>query len=225
MSTSASSVQKNKSAGIGTNGADSRSKDEAAVAEAALPGMLKEYLPADTDVQQIISSKLQGKKVHIDAADTPIKKKRTKSKIKRITSREKRSLGLYTIPKHCHRYDLFLPLHQLWLGYIDELLTSNASPLVHSQKLIKADYHGAILTVVKSKCPSYIGTTGILVQETESMLNIITKENKLKHIPKAASVFSLSVKGSTFTLYGNQIRFRASDRATRKFKVKPTIDL
>lgn len=177
--------------------------------------MLKEYLPADTDVQQIISSKLQGKKVHIDAADTPIKKKRTKSKIKRITSREKRSLGLYTIPKHCHRYDLFLPLHQLWLGYIDELLTSNASPLVHSQKLIKADYHGAILTgalagcsgqagrlacrqlkwffqylfclvfilcfaVVKSKCPSYIGTTGILVQETESMLNIITKENKLK---------------------------------------------
>jgi ribonuclease P protein subunit POP4 len=156
-------VQKNKSAGIGTNGADPKSKDEAAIAEAALPGMLKEYLPADTDVQQIISSKLQGKKVHIDAADTPIRKKRAKSKIKRITSREKRSLGLYTIPKHCHRYDLFLPLHQLWLGYIDELLTSNASPLVHSQKLIKADYHGAILTGALTGCSGQAGRQAVEV--------------------------------------------------------------
>lgn len=164
--------------------------------------------------------------MHVDAADTTHKKKiKTKPKVKRITSRQKRQLGLFNIPAHCHKYDLFLPLHQLWLGYIDELFANNLNALVQSQKLIKADYHGAILTVIKSKCPSYIGVIGILIQETESMLNIITKENKLKRIPKAASIFNLSVKGNTFTIYGSQIRFRASDRATRKFKVKPTIDL
>ncbi|GAB5589555.1 RNase P/RNase MRP complex subunit [Umbelopsis nana] len=222
MSNSTNSVDKAKS--VGGSSSDSKVNDPGSAT--ALPALLKEYLPAETDVQDIIRNRIQGKKVHIDSADTTNKpKKKTKSKIKRITSREKRQLGIYTIPAHCHKYDLFVPLHQLWLGYIDELLASNASPLVHSQKLIKADYHGAIMTVVKSKCPSYIGTTGILVQETENMLNIITKENKLKHVPKAASVFNLTVKGTTFTIYGNQIRFRASDRATRKFKIKPTIDL
>ncbi len=36
------------------------------------------------------------------------------------------------------------------------------------------------LTVVRSKCPSYVGTTGILVQEFKHVFKIITKEDKLK---------------------------------------------
>lgn len=36
------------------------------------------------------------------------------------------------------------------------------------------------LTVVRSKCSSYVGTTGILVQEFKHVFKIITKENKLK---------------------------------------------
>jgi hypothetical protein len=130
---------------VGGSSSDSKVNDPGSAT--ALPALLKEYLPAETDVQDIIRNRIQGKKVHIDSADTTNKpKKKTKSKIKRITSREKRQLGIYTIPANCHKYDLFVPLHQLWLGYIDELLASNASPLVHSQKLIKADYHGAVMT-------------------------------------------------------------------------------
>jgi ribonuclease P protein subunit POP4 len=136
-----------KSKTAGGSSADSRSNGSAA-ADATLPALLKEYLPNESEVQQTINTKIQGKKVHIDAADTTNrpKKKRSKSKIKRITSREKRQLGLYTIPKHCHRYDLFLPLHELWKGYMEELLGNTTSALVHSQKLIKADYQGAILS-------------------------------------------------------------------------------
>jgi ribonuclease P protein subunit POP4 len=124
-------------------------KSNASVAaEATLPALLKVYLPNESEVQQTISTKIQGKKVHIDAADTTNrpKKKRSRPKIKRITSREKRQLGLYTIPKQCHRYDLFLPLHELWKGYMEELLGNSSSPLVHSQKLVKADYQGAIMS-------------------------------------------------------------------------------
>lgn len=35
-------------------------------------------------------------------------------------------------------------------------------------------------TVTKSKCPSYVGVTGILLQETKHVFKIITKEDRLK---------------------------------------------
>lgn len=34
--------------------------------------------------------------------------------------------------------------------------------------------------VTKSKCPSYVGVTGILLQETKHVFKIITKEDRLK---------------------------------------------
>lgn len=35
-------------------------------------------------------------------------------------------------------------------------------------------------TVTKSKCPSYVGVTGILLQETKHVFKIITEEDRLK---------------------------------------------
>ncbi|CAB5395761.1 unnamed protein product [Rhizophagus irregularis] len=74
----------------------------------------------------------------------------------------------------CHKYELFVPLHELWLQYIEELY-GKSSPNIFGQKLLKADFHGAILTVSKSKCASYIGVTGIAIQETENMFKLITE--------------------------------------------------
>lgn len=34
--------------------------------------------------------------------------------------------------------------------------------------------------VIRSKCPSYVGTTGILVQEFKHVFKIITEEDKMK---------------------------------------------
>ena len=67
-------------------------------------------------------------------------------------------------------------------------------------KLLKADFHGCILTgrvincsikdtpdsdllVTRSKCPSNVGTTGIMIQETEGTFQIVTRDNKLKGSP------------------------------------------
>lgn len=36
------------------------------------------------------------------------------------------------------------------------------------------------LTVISSTCPSYVGTTGIVVQEFKHVFKLITKENKFK---------------------------------------------
>lgn len=56
------------------------------------------------------------------------------------------------------RYELFIPLHHLWLGYMSELLGLAKLPLVIPKdplipnvasihpKLVKADYHGSLLS-------------------------------------------------------------------------------
>lgn len=87
----------------------------------------------------------------MDARQTPMVSKEqkkqhkpSKKKTKPLSAKEKRSLHIYDIPKEAIRYDLFEPLHQLWLGYIKELYNQGHDPLVFRQKLLKADYHGAI---------------------------------------------------------------------------------
>ena len=48
------------------------------------------------------------------------------------------------------------------------------------EKISKADLHGSVMTVNKSKCPSVIGISGIMIKETKFLFNIITKDNQLK---------------------------------------------
>lgn len=150
-----------------------------------------------------------------------------KPKRKEMSAREKRRRGIYKISPKNQRYDMYLPLHELWKGYMQDLLnlTPNSNLKVVSPKLLRADYHGCVLTVSRSKCPSYVGTCGILLQETKNAFKIITKDDKLKMIPKANSVFTFELGGFVFTIHGNHFRYRSSERSARKFKPKPTVDL
>ncbi|KAJ0056675.1 hypothetical protein NL108_012058, partial [Boleophthalmus pectinirostris] len=80
-------------------------------------------------------------------------------------------------------YELFLPLHELWKQYIIDLcngLQPTTNPQLVQGKLLKADFHGAIIKVVRSKCASYVGLTGILIQEFKHVFKIITKKDELK---------------------------------------------
>ncbi|KAI0261175.1 Rof/RNase P-like protein [Gloeopeniophorella convolvens] len=115
-------------------------------------------------------------------------------------------------------------------------------------KLVKADFHGALLTgaVRRSKNAALVGLAGIVVQETENTFRVVTRADKLKLVPKQGAVFAFAVPLCStlgvspvadatatvldaphieFELYGNQFRFRAADRASRKFKHKETIEL
>lgn len=49
-----------------------------------------------------------------------------------------------------------------------------------NKSVAKADLHGCLITVQKSKCPSYIGTEGIVLQETQNTFKLICKDDKLK---------------------------------------------
>nr|XP_020469391.1 ribonuclease P protein subunit p29 isoform X2 [Monopterus albus] len=113
----------------------------------------------------------------------PKKAKRKSKKAKGLNAHQKRAMKIFQIKPEHQRYELFLPLHELWRQYIIDLcggLKPTSSPQFVQQRLLKADFHGAIITVVRSKCPSYVGTTGILVQEFKHVFKIITKEDKVK---------------------------------------------
>ena len=47
-------------------------------------------------------------------------------------------------------------------------------------KLASADFHGAEVTVVRSRCMGTVGLAGIVVRDTKFTFQIITKKNELK---------------------------------------------
>ncbi|CAH3153256.1 unnamed protein product [Porites evermanni] len=150
-----------------------------------------------------------------------------KPKKKEMSAREKRIRGIYKISPKGQRYEMYVPLHKLWEGYMQSMLNLHPKSNLKAAypKLLRADYQGCILNVSRSKCPSYVGTSGILLQETKNAFKIITKDNELKMIPKANSVFTFELGGFEFTIHGNHFRYRSCERSARKFKRKPTTDL
>ncbi|KAL6067548.1 hypothetical protein STEG23_026333 [Scotinomys teguina] len=166
---------------------------------------------------------------HKEAKEHNVQKpKQQKKKSKGLSARQRRDMRLFDISPEQQRYSLFLPLHELWKQYIRDLcngLKPDTQPQMIQAKLLKADLHGAIISVTKSKCPSYVGITGILLQETKHVFKVITKEDHLKVVPKLNCVFTIEMGDFISYIYGSKFQLRSSERSAKKFKVKGTIDL
>ncbi|KAF5368892.1 hypothetical protein D9758_002976 [Tetrapyrgos nigripes] len=134
------------------------------------------------------------------------KKKRAKNKLL-MKRRDAKLNGIWKLEKGQAKFELFIPLHHLWMGYMSEILGLPQSSSVSGvptlkdapssvgmhPKLVKADFHGSILTVKQSKCPSLVGLSGIVIHETENTFRIVTRDNKDKILPKQNSIFTFSV--------------------------------
>ncbi|KAG8928429.1 hypothetical protein FRC01_005954 [Tulasnella sp. 417] len=112
----------------------------------------------------------QGKRLWLDnnAVESRHAKNLKEKEARRVAHEKRRKLGtigrneakrkgVWTPDKAAAQYSLFLPIHRLWVAYIAELLnlpkqpddmkapsTFNV-PAAHA-KLVKADFHGAIMT-------------------------------------------------------------------------------
>ncbi|XP_023375419.1 ribonuclease P protein subunit p29 isoform X2 [Pteropus alecto] len=194
-------------------------------AEAFVRAFLKRSTPRLS--QQAREDQLQRKAVVLEYfARRPPKEKR--KRCRGLSARQRRGLRLFDVKPEQQRYNLFLPLHELWKQYIRDLcggLKPDTQPQVIQAKLLKADLHGAVISVTKSKCPSYVGVTGILLQETKHVFKIITKEDRLKVIPKLNCVFAVETDGFVSYIYGSKFQLRSSERSAKKFKAKGAIDL
>ncbi|KAL8996855.1 MAG: hypothetical protein Q9169_003757 [Polycauliona sp. 2 TL-2023] len=183
-------------------------------------------------------------------------KAKRRQKPKPLSAKEKRITGIYEINKEAQKYDIYVPLYRMWLGYIWEILgMAKGKPTwVTAQaagaKLASADFHGAKLMVVRSKCVSTVGLSGIVVRDTKFTFQIITQKSELKTIPKTHTIFRFNIPqpnaieempgsdkikdildeemGSNaliFELHGSSFEHKAIDRATKKFKQRNMTEL
>ncbi|KNC56289.1 ribonuclease P protein subunit p29 [Thecamonas trahens ATCC 50062] len=134
------------------------------------------------------------------------------------------------VPRKVVDYEALLPLHHMWkkyaatcLGKAENFVASNRTGAITLGPHIgKLELAGALLSVVSSKSPSLVGVQGLVMAESAQMFTLVTPQSKLKHVPKASCVFGLIWDSLFITLHGPNICFRASERAARKLKARPT---
>jgi ribonuclease P protein subunit POP4 len=172
------------------------------------------------------------------------KAQRKSKKPKPLSAKQKRALCIYDVPKEQQKYAIYQPLHRIWCEYMQEILGLSGAEVGSEGKsfvdavgvgpvLASADYHGALVEVVRSRCVSRVGLKGIVVKDTKFTFDIITKRDSLKTVPKEHTVFRFEVpfaevdqqekntakKPLVFDIYGSQFEHRAPDRANKKFKL------
>ncbi|EMC91206.1 hypothetical protein BAUCODRAFT_143637 [Baudoinia panamericana UAMH 10762] len=182
-------------------------------------------------------------------------RKSTNNKPKPLSAKQKRALCIYEIPKEQQKYAIYEPLHLMWCAYMREILNlgvsegkrtyvdaNSAGPV-----LVGADYHGALVEVVRSRCASRVGRKGIVVKDTKFTFEVVTMKDELKILPKEHSVFRFEVpferkqeeggegggiedrvvgrRPLCFEIHGSQFETRAPDRANRKFRMHFDPDL
>ncbi|KAH8928997.1 hypothetical protein BT69DRAFT_1292894 [Atractiella rhizophila] len=78
----------------------------------------------------------------------------------------------------------------------DDTLTSkltNSSIQSMQAKLLKADFHGCLIKVKRSKNASLIGGEGIVVKETQGTWEVVSRKGERKIFPKFNSIFEIAL--------------------------------
>ncbi|KAL2938843.1 Ribonuclease P protein subunit p29 [Bienertia sinuspersici] len=84
---------------------------------------------------------------------------------KHMSIKQLKECGLLRLPQEQHKFELYMPMHEMWKTYVIQLL-KNIGKNQGAQSLLVADLHGAILRVVDCKVESFIGVFGIMIRET-----------------------------------------------------------
>ena len=140
-----------------------------------------------SELTKYVGLPLEHKKVKIDI----INKRQPCKQRKHLSRIGLKKIGLYSLPKKTLKYQDYVPLNQLWSSYIGEQFTGldlEKKPLaigsLHydlvSQSILKSDYHGARVKVIRSKCPSIVGSGGIVLIDTKHTWQVIGKDNILR---------------------------------------------
>jgi len=201
-----------------------RSKNEKIVVSSTDPFNPKRYVDSITNptanpaIHSQYDSRVKGKHVHLEnpQKESRLTKERKEKRARREKHQARKKLGVmgrkeaklkgvWTLPPEDAKWEKFLILHRMWLGYMSELLELPSRPPVSSSialtpkihnpasmqaKLVKADFHGSIITVKDAKNACLVGCSGIVIHETENTFKVVTQKDKVKVIPKAKSIFA-----------------------------------
>ncbi|XP_015269626.1 PREDICTED: ribonuclease P protein subunit p29 [Gekko japonicus] len=115
-------------------------------ADAFVKAFLKRSLTRKSDIEDILTRKA----VVLEHLHKRRRRER-KTRGKGFSAKQRRERRLFDIKPEHQRYEMFLPLHELWKQYIRDLcngLKPEARPQMIQAKLLKADLHGALVTVI-----------------------------------------------------------------------------
>jgi len=164
----------------------------------------------------------------------------TKTKPKKVpflTARKSILLSLNKFGKKDLKYRDMLPLNSMWLNYMYPMLGIRnykdlpTNPIdsrweTVNQKLIKADYHGAVVTITRSRSSNTVGTKGIIIQDTKNTLRLLSKDNVIRMIPKESCVFLIHLENNVkVQVFGKELCVRPAERSVKKFKNLPIPEL
>lgn len=185
------------------------------------PDVTQHLLSSVRDINESLSSYYSVKQVEEKLQLSTSRSKRVgiKKDKKRLTSKERKEL--YKLKSKHINFDLLLPLYDLWKDYMTNVLQSikNAGDLM---KLIKCDYHGALMTVVAAKNTSLVGLTGIILQETKLTLKLVSENNRVSTIPKSGCIFAFEspIDGRIYKIAGSHIALSPVLRTRAKLKCR-----
>lgn len=157
-------------------------------------GLVEPKKRPDVSLKRWHKTVLTGSKIQPSNKKT---KQKTKKKPKRMTRTEFANLGLFNLPTKSLKYADLVPMHNLWVQYIEKQLEpflkergddgKFSVPEVYdsnydhfSKTLVKSDLHGAKITVECSSNPSLVGQTGIVAMETRNTFKIVGVDNRIR---------------------------------------------
>lgn len=158
-------------------------------------------------------------------------------KAKFLTARKRTTLGLNKLKTKSNlKYGDALALNELWLEYMRQMLGVNDFSALPQrpieprwdgigQQLLKADFHGAKISVVRSKCPSLVGIHGIVLQDTKCTFRVLGEDDIIRTIPKDTVVFKIYMGNVSLQLFGRELCVRPAERSVKKFKTPHMADL
>lgn len=204
--------------------------------------LLSDFLgPDKLKEKDALASRLKYKRQQIEGSLKTVKKendkKKGKTKIRHkkkvvITSKLKKSLNLYKIDKNEKlKYENYENMNESWKAYTAScLLTCLPRDASFDQGILQEesvlnclkqiDYHGCLITIVRSTVKSFIGLTGIVLQDKKNVFFILCKDDKTKIIPKYGNLFEFEIFGCRFTLVGSNMCYKPEMRTTKHAKIK-----
>lgn len=155
----------------------------------------KKYTHTKPYTQSLVSTKL--KKI--------LDRKKPLAPKKTLSRKQFSELGLYNLPRKLTKYLDVVPLNQLWEQYFVSHLGLDATNFKPPQPdestythfmttLMKCDFHGAHIKIIRSKCPSVVHHEGLVVLDTKQTFVIVGKDNRTR----SNRIFWDMCKKSTF---------------------------
>ncbi|KAK1443134.1 ribonuclease P/MRP subunit Rpp29 like protein [Babesia gibsoni] len=152
-------------------------------------------------------------------AAKPYSNRNAFNKFSGLSNKAVKRLGLLDVGR-CIEYQHALSLHELWLKYMEDVIGSERAPQQVARILALSDLNGAIIKIVESTCPSYVGISGIILRETHHTLSIVTEDNVVRLVLKNGSVFSIEWNNWSFYIHGVHLAATPSQRSKSKLKHK-----